>query len=316
MNNEIKREMEKIEVPEDLHERSKLGIMQVKQARKKYKRTSGWFIGVAASILFIGATFLIGGSHLTDAAETLLVKVFSLEEQEQIQKEIEHSAPDPKGGAVEAKAYLLQKEQELQFAQEHLTPEEFEEYSQIMKELMEIDKERVNSAGTDGAVEKLDKRWSEVVQKGKKYFDKLDALTTYTLEEAQAMINYPINRPVYVPSGYKLVEETVNTEITNHEEDPTIFIEYHQTEGEFGFYLHIEKIAQDKYDELSTYDHIDSYELNGFAFGHAHDTPGVDTGNVQAMSVMIPGEEYEVIMVADILSKEEMEKVLLSMVEE
>ncbi|MBO1004119.1 hypothetical protein ACFSKI_06710 [Pseudogracilibacillus auburnensis] len=314
MNNEIKRQMEKIEVPEDLHERSKLGIMQVKQARKKYKRTSGWFIGVAASILFIGATFLIGGSHLTDAAETLLVKVFSLEEQEQIQEGIQKTAPDPEGGAVEAKAYLQQMEKHLQFAKEYLSPEEYEDYSRLIGDMMKIDMERIENPHAD--MTKLYKREEEILQDAQKYTDKLNALTNYTLEEAQEMVDFAINRPAYVPTGYDLEEEIAYTEEANPLEDPTITIKYGQTDGEFGFYLHIEKIAQDKYDELSTYDHIDSYELNGFAFQHAHDTPNVDTGNVQAMSVMIPGEEYEVIMVADILSKEEMEKVLLSMVEE
>src|SRR5690554_3885370 len=97
MKNEMKREMEKIELPDELHARTKLGIRQVKQEEKIQKRYPKWIIGTAASLMIIGASFSIGGSHITDAAETLIGKIFGTEEQAQIQEDIQKLSPDREG---------------------------------------------------------------------------------------------------------------------------------------------------------------------------------------------------------------------------
>lgn len=309
MNNEVKREMEKIEVPEELHARAELGIKQVKQEEKKRKRYPKWMIGTAASIMIIGASLSIGGSYIADAAETLLGKIFGTEEQTQIQEDIQKFAPDLEGGAKEAKMFLLQMEQHLKLAKEHLSPEEFADYSLLIKENMEINVESMNPKADQ---EKLEKRMLELEEEIQKYG--IDDLTNHTLEEAQAMVSYPIKHPDYIPKDYELIEETIRTEEAHVGEDPVVLLQYQQIDGEMSFYTVTEKIDQTKEDELTFYDHVESYQLNGYAFEHAYDG-GEYHNNVQGMRITIPEEGYEILLHASLLSKEEMEKVLLSMVE-
>lgn len=301
MENEIKREMDKIELPDELHTRSKLGIKQVKQEEKRGKRYPKWIMGTVASLLIIGPAYSIGESQITNAAETLIGKIFGTEEQGQMLEIL----PE------EAGVSFPQMEQHLKLAKEHLSLEGFEDYSLLMKESMEINLERVLNPKADQI--KLEKRMRQLEKEIQKY--EIYELTNHTLKEAKAMVSYPINYPAYIPKGYELIEEGARTEEAHPEKDPVVTLQYHQIDGEFNFYTFIQKINQTKGEELKSYDHLDSYELNGYAFEHAHDD-GEHHSNVQGMRVTIPSEGYEVIMQASLLSKEEMEKILLSMVEQ
>ncbi|MCL6574490.1 MAG: DUF4367 domain-containing protein [Bacillus sp. (in: Bacteria)] len=152
---------------------------------------------------------------------------------------------------------------------------------------------------------------AEIQMDAQKYEKRITELTTHTLEGAQKMVSYPINRLSYVPEGYELEKEEARTEENNIGKDPVVKIQYQG--NEFGFRTVTQKIGKNREGELESwkYDHINSYTFNGFKFEFAY----YDGSNVQGMSVTIPVEGYEITMSADILSKEEMEKVLLSMVE-
>ncbi|MGE7768444.1 hypothetical protein [Peribacillus sp. NPDC096540] len=108
-------------------------------------------------------------------------------------------------------------------------------------------------------------------------------------------------------------DATPRTEEMNIGKDPIVEFQYRGGPNGHGFRTTTQKIGQNKEGELESwkYDHINSYTLNGFKFEFAY----YDDSNVQGMRVTIPGEGYEITMSADILSKEEMEKILLSMVE-
>ncbi len=308
MKHEIKREIEKIELPDELHARTKLGIKQVK--KEENKRYPKWIIGTVASLLIIGISFSTGGSYIADAAETLIGKIFGGEEQAQIQEDIQKFSPDREGGAEEAKMLFLQMEQHLKLAKEHLSAEDFEDYSQLIKESAEINVQSMNPEADWGT---LEKRSLELEKEIGKYG--VFELMIHTLEEAQAMVSYPINYPSYIPEGYELIEEEARTTYEHPGEDPAVTLQYQQIDGEMNFYTFIEKIDQTKVDELTFYEQIDSYQLNGYTFEHAYDD-GEYHSNVQGMRVTIPEEGYEVIIEASLLSKEEMEKVLLSMVDQ
>lgn len=309
MNNEIKREMEKIEIPGELHARAELGIKQVKQEKKKRKRYPKWMIGTVASLIIIGASLSMGGSYIADAAEVLLGKIFGTEEQAQIQEEILKFAPDQEGGAEEAKMLFLQMEQHLRLAKEHLSAEDFEVYSQLIKENAEINVQSMNPEADWG---NLEKRSLELEKELGRYG--VFELMIHTLEEARAMVNYPINHPSYIPKGYELIEEEARTTYAHPEEDPVVTLQYEQIDGEMNFYTITKKIDPTKEDELTFYEQIDSYQLNGYDIEHAYDE-GEYHSNVQGMRITIPEESYEILMHASLLSKEEMEKILLSMVE-
>lgn len=310
MNNKIKSEIEKIEIPDELHAKTKLGIRQVKREEKSWKRYPKWVVGTVASLLVIGTAYSISGSHITDAAETLIGKIFSTEEQAQIQDDIQKSAPDPEGGAGEADAAMEQMNQHLELAKEHLSAEDFEGYSQLIKESMEMSVESLNPNADE---EKIEKRMLELRKEILTYG--IYELTNHTLEEARAMVSYPINYPAYIPEGYELIEEEARTEEAHVGVDPVVSLHYHQVDGEFNFYTITEKIDSTKEDELNFYDNIDSYQLNGYAIEYAYDN-GEYHSNVQGMRITIPEEGYEILIHASLLSKEDMEKILLSMVDQ
>lgn len=305
MKDEVKREMEKIKIPDELHTRTKMGIRQVKREEKRWKKYPKWMIGTVASLMIIVVSFSIGSSYIADAAGTLLGKILGTEEQEQFQRDTQKYAPDSEGGAIEVKAAFQQMEQHLNLAKEHLSLAEFENYSQLIKESLKINIESLNPKADQ---EKLDQQAIELREEIQKYG--IYALTIHTLDEAQAMVNYPINYPAYIPEGYELIEEEARTQETHVGENPVVDFKYRQINGEFDFHTTTKKIDPTKKDEL-LYDHVNSYELNGYAFEH-----GYSDSNVQGMRIMIPEKGYEIKIDASLLSKEEMEKVLLSMVEQ
>lgn len=297
MSNEIKREIEKIAIPKELHERAEIGIKQVKKERKKRKKYPKWLIGTAASFFILFATYSFDGPYLADATGTLIGKFFGSE----VREKVVETYPEE-----ESDIYLPQIEQHLELAKEHLSPEEFEAYGQLVKEMAEIDVTRAKNI--NGVSSALEERELELQKEMQAYgiFD----LTNHTLEEAQAMVSYPIKRPDYIPEGYELAEEEAITEEKHPGERPEVMIKYRQTQGEFGFRTLTEDINVES--ELKFYENNEFYQLSDYAFEYAYE----DDSNVHGMSITIPEEEYRVSIIADILTKEEMEKVLLSMVEE
>jgi len=307
MGNKIKRIVEKIEIPDELHARTKLGIKQVKQEKKRGMKYPKWMIGAVASLLIIGIAFSAGGSYITDATETLIGKVFGVEEQAQFKEDTQKFSSDPEGGAQEAEGGLQQMEQHLKLAEEHLSPEDYADYSMLIKEIMKINAESLNPHADQ---EKLEIQAKELREKIQDY--EIYELTIHTLEEAKAMVSYPINYPTYIPEGYELIEEEARTEEAHPGKDPVVTLHYDQVDGEFNFYTSIQKIDHTKGKELDFYDQINSYQLNGYHFEHAYS----EQTNTQSMRITIPKQGYEIIIDASLLSKKEMEKVLLSMVDQ
>lgn len=299
MNNEIKGELRKIEIPKDLHTRVELGVRQVKKEKEKMKRYPQWIIASVASLLIISATWTLGGSYIADATDTLIVQIFGSKE------ELLEKLPDESENLPEI-------ERHFELVKEQLTEAEFTEYKKLIKEKAEIlSKMALENRLIPNAEE--EKRL-EVLRIGlKRYEIRVAALTTHTLEEAQKMVSYPIKAPSYVPKGYELESEEAHTEEMNIGKDPIVEFQYRGGANGNGFRTITQKIGQNKEGELESwnYDHINSYTLNGFKFEFAY----YDDSNVQGMRVTIPEEGYEITMSADILSKEEMEKILLSMVE-
>lgn len=245
--------------------------------------------------MIVGVSFSGGGSYLANAAEILIGKILGTEEQE----EVFETFPE------EAELYLTQTEQHLALAKQHLSAEEFDEYSQLIAESIKMDLENADNSNVDQERLKLQTKLRTYG---------IHDLTVHTIDEARTMVSYPINHPSYIPAGYELIEELIMTEETNVGKDPNVLFQYQEIDGEFGFYTFIEKIDPTKSDELASYDNLDSYTLNGYAFEHAHDN-GEYHSNVKGMRITLPEEGYEMIMSASQLSRSDMEKVLLSMIE-
>ena len=125
MNN-IKQELEKIEIPKELNNRVASGVKQAKMEERRKKRYPKWMLGSVASAMIIGVGFTVGGSYIADAAESLINQLFGSKE------ELIQSLPD------EPKESFNSFEQHLAFAEKHFSEEEFADYSQLIKEQIEI----------------------------------------------------------------------------------------------------------------------------------------------------------------------------------
>lgn len=133
----------------------------------------------------------------------------------------------------------------------------------------------------------------------------------FALIEAQQLVSYLIAKPSYIPNGYKQVNESFYLAEKDMGEDPTVELEY--SNGEASFSTSQQGIAQTNDLEYlwRNFEESESYSLHGFEFVYVKS----EKMNATGMRVAVPEKGYKITLIADKLSKEEMEKVLLSMVE-
>ncbi|PAF33968.1 hypothetical protein CHH69_18385, partial [Terribacillus saccharophilus] len=101
---------------------------QAKMEKKK-KKEPKWVLVVAASILIAGAGLSFKSSQVADAAETLISQLFVSRES------LLQTYPDDNPEKLDL------TEQSLSIAQETLSKKEFADYTDLMKELVEIKSE-------------------------------------------------------------------------------------------------------------------------------------------------------------------------------
>nr|WP_249315528.1 DUF4367 domain-containing protein [Bacillus sp. FJAT-49711] len=199
-------------------------------------------------------------------------------------------------------------ERHLETAKENLTEDEFNNYSQLIKEQTEIwSKVRKENREPD---EKEAARLNQIGELEKSYTDK------FALKEVEqyAKFSFPITKPTYIPEGYKQVDE--NYSIENVGEEPVVSLGF--SDGKSLFWTSQEKINQkdtmEDMLETSPYEKSKTYSLNGLQFDLVSPKDG-SASFKGGMRVSVPEKGYKIVIFAEVLSKEEMEKVLLSMVE-
>ncbi|HYK74443.1 MAG TPA: hypothetical protein VEV44_15210 [Pseudoneobacillus sp.] len=298
----LKDEMIKIEIPKNLHARVELGVSKAMlEKKKKSPLMKRGIISAGAAVVIIGTSLAFGGSQIAGAMESLIHQIFGSKE------ELKQSYP------IASDEDLVRLEKHLELASNHFTKEEFIQYSLLQKEAAELVK-KMTVTENGNVVQKTEKlspkdqaRLNDISKKLEKYETKLDTLTTHTLVEAQNMVDYPINKPGFIPDGYQLLNIIAHTEEEHPNQNPIVEFEYRK--GEFGYKIF--QLAGKQDDELDRFqfDQSDSYTLDGyqFDFHYSNDT------NVQGMRVTNSEQNYKIVIIADILAKEEMEKILLSM---
>ncbi|KGR81860.1 hypothetical protein [Lysinibacillus odysseyi] len=288
MNN-IKRELEKIEIPKELNNRAVLGVKQAKMEKRKKKRHPKWILGSVASVMIIGASFTIGGSYIADAAQSLISQLFG-----------------SKGNLMQA--YPNESEEEIDFfeqhmiiAKENLTEEEFNKYSRLFEEQSKI-WSKVQNENREPDEEEA-KRLHQIGELQKSYENK------FALIEAQQFASYSITKPTHIPEGYKQVDKGFS--IVNKGEEPIVSFDY--SNGEAIFSTQQTRINQQvDIEKADFFRNPESYFLKGFQFDYV---PSKEEWPVNGMRVTVPEKRYKVIIMAYALTKEEMENVLLSMIE-
>ncbi|HDX9588957.1 TPA: hypothetical protein ROX98_001928 [Bacillus pseudomycoides] len=226
----------------------------------------------------------------------------------------------------------------IEVAKQVLTKEEFDEFIVLLKEDYEYLKKVsiVEDGERRTASERINqddkKQTTERIEKLNKYWAKIQEKFNYTIEEVKKVVNFPVQSPTYIPDDYTLEEESVFTEITTGKPKPIIKREFKnnnagsgKSNAEKGFTIQQSEIFNQKgtFFENKPFDQatkkephfakISTYTLEGYNITFGEN----ERGNIKGMKIIIPEKDgrsaYQIYINASILSKEELEKILLSM---
>ncbi|MEY9972132.1 bla regulator protein BlaR1 [Lysinibacillus sp. RC46] len=212
--------------------------------------------------------------------------------------------------------------EEIEVARNVLTKEEFDQLINLETEEYTITKEMRALGGPEHFDPDKHKKLEEISKAAGPLWKKIYSHFTFTIEEAQELVDFPIKKPAYLPGGYELKKEEVETAITTKKLNPVIHSEY-RGERKFGFKIYqsailekprkpgIIEIGKDPFYER-IYDNIESYELEGTQFTFAKSTGE----NSKAMKMIVPekGKDsaYQIVIIDDVLNKAELEKIMIS----
>lgn len=326
VTNELKRKAANIETSPNLEDKVQASFYKYQKMRNKEKTSmkKKLLLGfVAAAILIPTGTF---------AGTTLMDKIVGTPEK----------ARQDMGMTEDGYNLVMER---IEIAKSIFTEEDFEKYVALLQETYHFYKkvsvvengERQYTA-TNRLNADEEKRDREVMEQLNIYEERIDQHFTYTFEQAEKITGFPIKHPTYIPVGHQLVFEEVKAEATLDKPMPFIMMRYenrnvkkepHTSDVELGFTIHQLEIVKGEYkdffldrpfDKPSKRGHnftgdIKKYTLNGYdvTFGEYKES------NVRAMKIVVPAKEgknaYQIYINGSMLSKKELEKVLLSMVE-
>ncbi|PGZ62279.1 methicillin resistance protein [Bacillus cereus] len=225
-------------------------------------------------------------------------------------------------------------------AEKALTKEEFENYVQLYKEILQIEKKglvRLNlPENFQGDIKEVKEerlstedreKLKEIRNKTTPYEDKVGKYLTYTVEEVQQHVDFQIKRPTYTIKGYTPKDERVNYYLKIK---PEFTIELEYTNGKGNYTISQSQVFGESKDPFSHQfvvpENIEQYELEGNQIFYA--THHSDS-NLQGMKVIVPAKgknsAYQIVIINHSLenpgeavfdknvNKEELEKIMLSM---
>jgi bla regulator protein blaR1 len=277
------------------------GPRQINHRRNPSAMLRKWVIA-AVLILAVSIGVQSYGERIAHAASTLFKQVFgSIESARQL---------DP-----HADEQLVEKE--LQAAQQALTDVEFQQYISLMQELTNLIQKAVEVVNgeqivhmerlTDVEKTRLGKLEGEITA----LTAKIDRHYIYSMQDAAPMKAFPVKQPEYIPSGYKLVKEEVKDHNPGGISEPIASFTYQH--GEFGFIVRISGILSGETEEYSlrNIEKEEVYKLQGNQVRY-----GRIGKNVTAMKMVVPEKgsqpTYQIYIIADMLTKEDVEKIALS----
>jgi hypothetical protein len=301
---ELVTRFETEKVPEPNYNLMWKNIQQTEKRSKRTKQDSGW-LGIAiAALLLLGVSLTVGKPYLAAASQSLVQLIFGSEEQV---KKLDPYASE---------ADLLTLEKDLQFAKQILSEKEWRLYSGLLEQsgkyMNKVTKlengVRIQDFGLLTDKEKAD--LEQIHQELELLKEKLDHAAKLSIDKAKSLANFPITYPSYVPEGYVLqIEDAQMKETMSTIASPLIRLEYKK--GEYGLY-----IFQSAAGEEGQFEHMfeqkKTYYHDGIEF-IAGETAG---SNVSGLKMVMPKSEttaaYQISIIADLLDKNELEKILLS----
>lgn len=232
-----------------------------------------------ASVMIIGTAFTFG-TYIADAAETLINQLFGSREN------LTQAYPD-----VNKEEFDI-FEQGLAIAQENLTEEEFNHYSQLLKEQTEIFS-RVQKENREYPNDEEEKRLDQIEAAMQTYKSKFLTI------QAEQLASFPFTKPTYIPEGYKQVDERYP--MRNGSEEPVVLLNFSNGESEFSTQqLNVNQKADLELKESGFFEKTESYSLHGVQFDYVSSK---EKWIWDGMRVTVPEKGYKIIIIADGLSK-------------
>lgn len=207
----------------------------------------------------------------------------------------------------------------------------WQKYAELNKKMIVVNGKRTGRSSYNLSKEEL-KEYNEVTKKLEPYLGTIYSKYTFTMDEAQKLVSFTIKHPTYIPEGYKLDEEEARTDVTSGKPKPIIRMTYKKQNADeskaMAFWTFTIQIQENMKEKLAPYEaninafekedkHLiySDYTLEGYTFTLRKN----EFGNIISLRIVVPAKDgrsaYQMFIINSALPKEELEKVLLSMVE-
>ncbi|HGH7174146.1 TPA: M56 family metallopeptidase [Bacillus wiedmannii] len=300
-------------------------ILMIKKFQKKSYRWSA--LGAVAVIAVSSVSLLNARADMPTNPEKQQIEVKNNTKELKTQTDISIQQIVEKmiGTKEQAEAEFIVSEgeyntllTELGVARNLFTKEEFERFINLETESQILYK-KVKLAGSP---EKLDpeerKKYEENSEEIGPFRQKIYSSFKLTKKQAQEYLDFPIKTPTYVVKGYKFAGEDVQTPMTNGKKNPVIVSEYHSEDSVY--VVHQSAVRNHGENPLNAgvenNEKITNYELEGTKINLTESPENNTKYNMKVMKMIVPAKgknsAYQVLILTDSLSKEELEKIMLS----
>lgn len=296
-------------------------ILMIKKFQKKSYRWSA--LGAVAVIAVSSVSLLNARADMPTNPEKQQIEVKNnmKESKTQIDIPIQQIVEKMIGTKEQAEAEFIVSEEEyntllteLGVARNLFTKEEFERFINLETESQILYK-KVKLAGSP---ENLDPEEQKKYEKNDEeigpFRQKIYSSFKLTKKQAQEYLGFQIKIPTYIVKGYKFTGEDIQTPLAIKKMDPTIVYEYR---NEDSVYMVYQSAVRDPGEDslkgiVGTSEKITNYELVGTKITLSESTKD----KVKVMRMIVPAKgknnTYQVTIFADNLSREELEKIMVS----
>ncbi|HDR7675820.1 beta-lactam sensor/signal transducer [Bacillus wiedmannii] len=300
-------------------------ILMIKKFQKKSYRWSA--LGAVAVIAVSSVSLLNARADMPTNPEKQQIEVKNNRKELKTQPDIPIQQIVEKmiGTKEQADAEFLVSEgeyntllKELGVARNLFTKEEFERFIELETDAYTLGK-KVKLVGNP---EKLNaeeqKKYEKNVEEIGPFRQKIYSHFRLSKKEAQKYLDFPIKTPTYVVKGYKLTGEDVQTPMTTEKIYPDIVSQY---QNEDSVYVVHQSAVRDQGENslnegVENNEKITNYELEGTKINLTESPENNTKYNMKVMKMIVPAKgknsAYQVLILTDSLSKEELEKIMLS----
>lgn len=296
-------------------------ILMIKKFQKKSYRWSA--LGVIAVIAVSSVSLLNARAEMPTNLEKQQIEVKKNIKELKTQTDISIQQIVEKmigtKGQAEAE-FLVSGEEyntlftEIGVARNLFTKEEFERFINLETESQILYKKLKLAGSPENLDPEEQKKYEKNDEEIGPFRQKIYSSFKLTKKQAQEYLDFPIKTPTYVVKGYKFAGEDVQTPMTIKKMDPTIVYEYH---NEDSVYVVHQSAVRDQGENslnevVGNSEKITNYELVGTKISLSENTK--DKFKVMKMIVPAKGKNnaYQVTILADNLSREELEKIMVS----